>query len=130
MSRTETATPLDVLYNGRCPICSREIAAYRRYSEARGLGIRFTDISAADLAALGLTHDAAAKRLHVIDDGKLLSGVPAFGRLWRAMPRMAWAGRMVETPVLGAVAGVIYNRVLAPILYAMHRRREARAGRR
>ena len=115
-----------VIYNASCPICSREIEGYRRYSEARALPLRFQDLDRADLAGWGLTPEDAARRLHVIQDGELLAGVPAFAALWREMPRFRWLGSLVMRPWVRPAAEIVYERVLAPILYAMHRRRVAR----
>jgi predicted DCC family thiol-disulfide oxidoreductase YuxK len=122
MSETE------VIYNGACPICSREIAAYARAAEAGALPLRFTDLSSCDLARLGLTEEAAARRLHVLRGGELLSGVPAFLALWAEMPRLRWLSRLVGLPGMRHVATLVYEGALAPALYAMHRRRQARAG--
>ncbi len=116
-----------VIYNGGCPICSAEIAAYRRHAEARGLPLRFEDLRQTDLAALTLTPDAAVRRLHVVAGERLLSGLDAFIALWRAMPRYAWLARAVDRPGVRPVAGWLYDRVAAPALYALHRRRTRRA---
>lgn len=116
-----------VIYNARCPICSREIESYRRYAAKRDLPIRFQDLGTADLAALGLTPTDAAKRLHVIQNDRLLAGVPAFAALWEAMPRFRWLGRFVRLPVIRQAARGLYEGVLAPVLYEMHRRRVRRA---
>ena len=118
-----------VLYNAECPICSREVSAYARYADARALPLDFESIDTHDLAALGLSHDAAARRLHVIQDDVLLAGVPAFAALWREMPRFAWAGRFVMLPVIRPLVEIVYERVLAPILFGMHKRRQRRAQR-
>jgi len=116
-----------VIYNANCPICAREIAHYRKYSEAQNLPIAFRDLSTADLSRLGLTTEDVAKRLHVEQDGRLYAGVPAFAVLWEAMPRFRWLGRLVRKPVIRSLAVALYDGVLAPVLYAMHRRRVRRA---
>jgi len=117
-----------VIYNANCPICSREVDSYRRYAEARGLPLRFEDLNTADLAQLGLTPSDAARRLHVVRDGRLLAGVDAFVALWSEMPRFAWLARLVSLPGIRQVARAVYEYVLAPALYALHRRRVARQG--
>jgi len=114
------------IYNAECPICRREIAGYRAYAEARALPLRFAALQETDLAALGLTPEDAARRLHVLRDGALLSGLPAFVALWSEMPRFRWLARLVSLPVLRPVATAVYDRALAPALYALHRRRVAR----
>ena len=114
------------IYNADCPLCSREIAGYRAYAEARALPLRFEALQETDLAALGLSPEEAARRLHVIRNGELLSGLPAFVALWAEMPRFRWLARLVSLPLVRPVAGLVYERVLAPALYALHRRRVAR----
>ena len=118
-----------VIYNASCPICAREVEGYRRHAEARALPLRFQDLARADLAAWGLTPEDAARRLHVVQNGRLLAGVPAFVALWSAMPRFRWLARLVSLPLVQPLAEAIYERLLAPALYAMHRRRVARRAR-
>lgn len=121
--------PLHVLYNGGCPICSREIRGYRRMAEASGAPIVFEDLRDTDLARWGIGDEAARKRLHVRRDGRLISGVPAFIAVWNRLPRLAWLARVVDRPVLRPLAGLLYDRVAAPALYALDRyRRHRRAG--
>lgn len=120
---TETA----ILFNGDCPICSREIAAYRREAEAAGLPLRFDDLNATDLARWGVSAEDARRRLHVVQAGRVLAGVPAFLALWAALPRWRWLARLVGLPGLRQAAGLVYDNALAPALYAMDRRRRARS---
>ena len=119
---------LEVVYNGSCPVCSTEVAVYRRHAEAAALPIAFTDLNDADLARIGLDRDRAARRFHVLKDGELLSGVPAFLALWRSIPRYRWLARIVGLPGIRHAAVLAYDRVAAPLLYGMHRRRVARQG--
>lgn len=113
-----------VIYNGDCPVCAREIGVYRSRVGPDGR-LRFVDLNDADLAVLGLDRETAARRLHVLEDGHLLSGVEAFLALWRATPGFGWLARIFGLPGVRHVAGVVYEGLLAPVLYAMHRRRQA-----
>ena len=122
------AAPLTVLYNAECPICSREIALYRREAEARGVPLRFETLTEGAPERLGLTRDEAARRLHVVRDGRLLSGLEAFRALWAALPRTAWLARLTGLPGLRGAAALLYDRAAAPLLHALHRRRERRRG--
>jgi len=126
MTQTTNIPQTEVVYNGDCPICSREIASYARYTQARGVPVTYTDLTQTDLAAHGLTPTQAAQRLHVIKDGVLISGLPAFVVLWAQMPRFAWLARFVSLPVVRPVATALYDWVLAPSLYAMHKRRQSK----
>lgn len=112
-----------VIYNGDCPVCSHEIGAYALYARDQTLPIRFEDLNVIDLEPLGLSEDAAARRLHVIHDGQILVGVDAFRVLWSQMPRYRWLARLSGLPVVRPLAGFAYDRIVAPIIYARHRRR-------
>ena len=95
--------------------------------QAKDLALTFTDLTATDLNNLGLTPDEAAKRLHVLQEGKLVGGVDAFVILWGEMPRFRWLARLVALPGINPTAVLIYDRILAPLLFGMHKRRQARA---
>lgn len=119
-------TRITVIYNDTCPICAREVAGYRRVTRARGLDVAYAGLSDSDLARFGLTATEAAKRFHVLEDGVLLDGVPAFAALWEKMPRLRWLAWLVRLPVIAPLARLLYDHALAPPLYALHRRRVAR----
>ena len=106
-----------VIYNGECPVCSREIGLYRARAEGE---VSFVDLNDADLAVFGLTRDEAARRLHVVEDGRLLGGVDAFRALWRATPGFRWLARLAGLPGVRQVSGAVYERLLAPALYRRH----------
>lgn len=117
---------LEVVYNGSCPVCSTEVAVYRKHAEAATLPITFSDLNVADLARVGLTPESAAKRFHVLHNGEMLSGVPAFLVLWRTIPRYRWVARIVGLPGIRHLAILAYDHVAAPMLYGMHKRRVAK----
>ena len=91
-----------VYFDGGCPVCSREVAMYRRQPGADA--VQWVDAAhcgAGDLGT-GLTRQAAMARLHLRrPDGSLVSGAQAFTSLWRVLPRWAWLGR-----VMGAGPGL------------------------
>ena len=113
-----------VLYNETCPVCSFEIDAYRKRAEASDLPIRFDTIG--DATRWGLTPDQAARRLHVLHKGELLSGIPAFRALWGELPHLHWLARLTGRPVINYAATTLYDRLLAPLLYQMHVWRQKR----
>lgn len=93
-----TQTQPTVYFDGACPVCSREVAMYRRQPGADAMG--WVDVAHCDAAELGagLTRDAAMARLHLRRaDGSLVSGAQAFTTLWRALPRWSWLGRLLGT---------------------------------
>ena len=121
MSETE------VIYNAECPVCRFEIDHYRDYAAARALPLQFSHIGADGLLEHGITEDMAARRLHVIKDGAVLSGVPAFAVLWAEMPRYRWLAKLVGLPVIKQLSAFGYDYVLAPTIYRWHLRRQAKA---
>lgn len=116
-----------VIYNGACPICSREVAHYRRAAEDAGAPLRFEDLAAADLARFGLDADSAARRFHAVRGGDLLSGLDAFEAVWAELPRWRWLARLLRLPLVRPLARAGYDHLAAPALYALHRRRRRRA---
>lgn len=93
---------LTVYFDGACPVCSREIALYRRQDGAHA--IDWVDAAACPVSTLGpdLDRASALARLHVRGaDGRLSSGALAFTTLWRQLPRTAFLGRLLgHRPVL------------------------------
>ena len=119
---------LTVIYNGACPICRREIDHYRRQA---GNDLNWLDATAGSLPVPGLEPDEVFRRLHVMDgDGRTRAGVDAFIALWGRLPRYRWLARTFASPPIRGIASVVYDRLIAPPLYAWHRRRVARADRR
>jgi predicted DCC family thiol-disulfide oxidoreductase YuxK len=114
-----------VIYNGSCPICSREVDMYRRRTEKAGEAVDYLDLNVAALQAYGLTEDDAARSFHVVKNGQLIEGVDAFRALWKRTPGFRWLAWLVGLPVVRPVARAVYARILAPALYRMHLRRMA-----
>ncbi len=112
-----------VLYNAQCPVCNFEISHYARYSSDKGLPIRFDDLNSEALAQWGLDADAAARRLYVVHQGTLTSGIPAFLVLWAQMPKYKWLARTVALPGVRQAASAVYDFILAPVIYRWHLRR-------
>ena len=113
-----------VLYNDTCPVCSFEIDAYRRRAIRDGLPLQFDTLDQA--ARWGISPDLAARRLHVLHKGEILSGLPAFRALWGEMPHLRWLARLTGRRFIGAAAVTLYDKLLAPVLYSMHLRRQKR----
>ncbi len=119
----ENSARTSVLYNATCPVCNFEIQHYARYAGENALPIRFDDLNSDARGQWGLDADTAARRLYVLHDGKLTSGIPAFLVLWAQMPKYQWLAKVVGFPGLRQVATVTYDFVLAPVIYRWHLRR-------
>lgn len=108
---TETASPgLTVYYDGACPVCSREIALYRR--QPGGESCCWVDATRADPMQLGADLDPhrALARLHVRrPDGTLVDGAAAFALLWQRFPKTRWLGRVAALPPVTALLEGVYR---------------------
>ncbi len=113
-----------VLYNADCPVCNFEISHYAAYADKNALPIRFDDLNSDALTQWDLTADQAARRLYVIHNGDLTSGIEAFLVLWAQMPRYRLLGRIIGLPVIKQLASLTYDNVLAPLIYRWHLRRQ------
>jgi predicted DCC family thiol-disulfide oxidoreductase YuxK len=112
-----------VLYNAACPVCRAEIDHYARYTGARSIIVHYDDLNSQARADWGIDADTAARRLHVMQNGQLYTGVDAFLILWRQMPRYRPLAALVGLPGVRQLAGWMYDHVLAPRLYRRHLRR-------
>ena len=99
---------------------------YRGRVEAGEGALGFADLNGVDLADFGLSEDQAARRLYVVRDGELIAGVDAFLILWRQTPGFSWLARLVGLPGVRQLAHAIYEGVVAPVLFRLHKRRQAR----
>ncbi len=125
MARDETT---EVLYNAACPVCRREISHYERVSQKDTLPIGFADLNDAKVCEdWKITPDLAAQRLHVRQSGQVFGGIPAFIVLWESIPRYRWLARVISLPGIRHLAIFVYDRMLAPALYASHKRRQERS---
>lgn len=88
-----------VYFDGACPLCSREIAHYRRRDRQGRL--RFIDIADPhfDAAAEGLDAARVHQVMHVRrPDGSLATGVDAFIAIWAALPGYGRLACAAATP--------------------------------
>ncbi len=97
------ATPGDgqnamtMYYDGACPICSKEVATYRRLD--RDNAVRWHDVSVSDgdLGLDGVSQSDALTILHArLPDGRLVKGVDAFIAVWERLPRFRLFARVAR----------------------------------
>jgi predicted DCC family thiol-disulfide oxidoreductase YuxK len=120
LTAMENSPETSVLFNATCPVCNFEIQHYARYAIANDLPIRFDDLNSDARGKWGLDADTAARRLYVLHEGRLTSGIPAFLVLWAQMPRYRRLARVVGLPGIRQIACAVYDFVLAPAIYRWH----------
>jgi predicted DCC family thiol-disulfide oxidoreductase YuxK len=94
----DEAKRLTVYFDGSCPLCRAEIGHYRCQRGAED--IAFVDVAdPRTVLAPDLDRTAAMARFHVREsDGTLISGAPAFARIWDRLPSWRWAARVARLP--------------------------------
>ena len=115
---------LEVLYNSECPICRREIEHYERLS---GDDVDYVAITPDTALDWGLTEDQAAEKMHARRGGDVVVGVEAFVVIWQRLPYFRLLAPIVNFKPIKVISSVVYHRILAPLLFAAHKRRRAKA---
>lgn len=89
---------LTVWFDGGCPLCTREIALFRKL-DRRG-AIDFEDISQSETSC-PVDRAELLARFHAREKGKpIVSGAAAFAAMWRAIPVLRPAGELARIPAL------------------------------
>lgn len=110
----QSPAPLTVYFDGACPVCSAEIAHYRRQPGAQACVWIDAASCAEDALGPGLTRSVALGRFHVRRaDGQLVDGMRGFAALWSTLPRTAWLGRLASFGPLPALFEAAYRVFLA-----------------
>ncbi len=103
-----------VFYDGACPLCSREIAHYRRVDGAARLHWVDAATESQTLAEHGLDLERAMAELHVLDgNGRWQRGVDAFLVIWSHLPPYRWLARLISILGLHTPLGYVYRRFAA-----------------
>lgn len=100
-----------MLYDGSCPLCSREVDHYRRIDRQKR--VRWVDIATDQqlLEQHNVTFDAAMRHLHVIaSDGSIVRGAYAFVEIWRVLPYYRYLARLVALPGVLPLLNSAYRR--------------------
>lgn len=102
---------VNLLYDGDCPLCLREVNFLRKKDAGRGL-VKFTDI--ADLNYRpedngGVDFETAMGRIHaVLADGTVVKNVEVFQRTYDALG-IGWIYAATKWPVIGPIIDKIYD---------------------
>ena len=94
------------IYDGDCGFCSRCVAWASDRSD-----VRFEPFPRTDLAAYGITEDAAATAVHYVGaDGRVVRGGAAVAAVFREC-RRGWPllGMVMRFPGIRSIAEVVYR---------------------
>jgi predicted DCC family thiol-disulfide oxidoreductase YuxK len=115
---------LTIYYDGLCPLCSREMAHYRK--RVTGDSVQFVDITEPnfDAAAAGVDPARVHRLMHVKLDGEMRVGLDAFIAIWDAVPGYRWLARTARLPGVYLLMSIVYH-VFAWVRPWLSRRKRA-----
>ncbi|KKJ01208.1 thiol-disulfide oxidoreductase DCC family protein [Prochlorothrix hollandica] len=102
---------IELLYDGLCPLCMREVNFLRRRDGDRGR-IAFVDVAADDYCAAdhgGIDFETAMGRIHALRaDGTVLRNVEVFREIYTVLG-LGWVYGVTRLPGVGALADWVYG---------------------
>lgn len=102
---------IELLYDGQCPLCVREVNFLKKRDAGRGL-VAFVDIADDRYnpeAHGGIDYETAMGRIHaVLPDGTTVKNVEVFRRIYEILG-MGWVYAVTKLPIVGAIANWLYG---------------------
>lgn len=106
-----TSWQIELLYDGACPLCVREVNFLKRQDAGRGL-VSFVDIADDRYAPLdhaGIDFETAMGRIHaVLPDGTIVKNVEVFRRTYEILG-IGWIYAMTKLPAIEYFANLLYG---------------------
>ena len=107
----ESTWQINLLYDGECPLCVREVNFLQRRDAGRGL-VKFTDIASPDYRADangGVDYETAMGRIHaVLADGTVIKNIEVFRVVYEVLG-MGWIYAVTKLPLIGHLADALYG---------------------
>lgn len=102
---------LNLLYDGECPLCVREVNFLQKKDAGRGV-IKFTDIADLDYDPAengGVDFETAMGRIHAVRaDGSVIKNVAVFQEVYDAIG-IGWMYAPTKWPIIGSLVNKIYD---------------------
>jgi len=104
-----------VYFNNSCGICRSEINIYKKHSDNN---IEWVDISTCKNLENETNKkiDDLYRRMHVMKDGKIISGAETFLIIWEKIPRYRFLSKIFKKSIIFPVFNIIYE-CIAYFLY-------------
>lgn len=110
-SQSSPSWQIKLLYDGKCPLCVREVNFLQKRDAGRGLVV-FVDIADPSYypeAHGGVDFETAMGRIHaVLPDGTVIKNVEVFRRVYEILG-MGWIYAATKLPIIGAIADKLYE---------------------
>ena len=102
---------IELLYDGECPLCLREVNFLKKRDAGRGL-VAFVDIANDNYTPEehgGVDFETAMGRIHaVLPDGTVIKNMEVFRRVYEILG-MGWVYAATKWPVIGPVIDILYG---------------------
>tara|TARA_B100000676_G_C17297161_1_gene445342 strand:- start:5 stop:355 length:351 start_codon:yes stop_codon:yes gene_type:complete len=101
---------IKVFFNNSCSICRFEINHYKKVSDS---SLEWIDITNNDeaLKATSKSQKELLRRLHVIDDGKVIEGAKAFVIIWSKIPKYKFLYKIFSIKPFFVIFDYVYEMV-------------------
>ena len=111
---------MKVYFNNSCKICKAEIDLYKKEKIQE---IDWVDITNNSLAQRETSKNSKEllRRLHVLEDEKVLEGAEAFLVLWKKMPKYKFLYNFFKLPVIFGLFSFGYE-IIAFFLYLKNKK--------
>ena len=99
---------IKVFFNNSCNVCRLEINHYKKISDSN---LEWIDITNNDdaLKITSKTQEELLRRLHVIDNGKVIGGAKAFIIIWSKIPKYRFLYKIFSIKPLFIIFDYIYE---------------------
>jgi predicted DCC family thiol-disulfide oxidoreductase YuxK len=102
---------IELLYDGACPLCVREVNFLKTTDADRGL-VSFVDIAADDYdpaAHAGVSFETAMGRIHaILPDGTIVKNVEVFRRIYEILG-IGWVYAVTRIRAIEYLANLVYG---------------------
>ena len=108
---TDPKWAINLLYDGDCPLCLREVNFLQKKDAGRGI-VKFTDIADINYRPEengGVDFETAMGRIHAVKaDGTVVKNVAVFQEVYGALG-IGWMYAPTKWPVIGPLVNKIYD---------------------
>ena len=111
---------MKVYFNNSCKICKAEIDLYKKEKIQE---IDWVDITNNNQAEKETSKNSKEllRRLHVIEDDKVVEGAEAFLALWKKIPKYRFLYNFFKLPIIFSLFSLIYE-IVAFFLYIKNKK--------
>ena len=99
---------IKIFFNNSCSVCRLEINHYKKISDSNLEWIDITNNNDA-LKITSKTQEELLRRLHIIDNGKVVGGAKAFIIIWSKIPKYNFLSKLFSIKPFFLIFHYIYE---------------------